>query len=133
MVVPRFAQSAILNEPIQIYGTGKQTRCFCYVEDIVEAIIGLMNCDEAAGKAFNIGSNEEITIEALADKVITIAGSKSKKEYVPYEVAYGRPIEDMMRRVPCLERINKTIGWKPKTNLDDTLSLIINYSKTKKK
>jgi UDP-glucose 4-epimerase len=125
MVVPRFVRSALKNEPIQIYGTGRQRRCFCYVQDVVDAIVKLMLCEKAAGKVYNIGSNEEITIEGLADKIIELTGSKSKKEFVPYEVAYGRPIEDMMRRVPHLERINKTIGWQPKTSLDETLRIIV--------
>ena len=125
MVVPRFIESALKNEPIRIYGTGKQSRCFCYVEDVVDAVIRLMNCSKAMGEVFNIGSDEEITIEALADKVIEITGSKSKKEFVPYEIAYGRPIEDMMRRVPCLERIKKEIDWQPKSDLNTTLRIIV--------
>ncbi|MEE9370703.1 MAG: GDP-mannose 4,6-dehydratase [Sedimentisphaerales bacterium] len=125
MVVPRFVQSALRDEPVSIYGTGQQSRCFCYVDDLVDAIIGLMNCEKAAGKVYNIGSNEEITIEGLADKIIKMTDSKSKKEFVPYEVAYGRPIEDMMQRVPNLERIKKTISWVPKTNLTETLEIII--------
>ena len=128
MVVPRFVEAACKNEPIRIYGTGRQSRCFCYVEDVVDAIVRLMNCEKSAGKAFNIGSDEEITIEALADKIIAIAGSKSKKEYVTYEIAYGRPIEDMMRRVPCLDHISKTVGWRPKTALAHTIKLIIESS-----
>jgi UDP-glucose 4-epimerase len=133
MVVPRFVQWALRNEPISIYGTGKQQRCFCYVQDLVEAVIGLMSCEQAAGKVFNVGSAEEITIEALADRVIEMTGSKSKKEFVPYEIAYGRPIEDMMRRVPSLERIKEAIGWEPETGLDQTLQVIINSEKTKRK
>jgi UDP-glucose 4-epimerase len=125
MVVPRFIESALKNEPIRIYGTGKQSRCFCYVEDNVDAVIRLMNCSNAMGEVFNIGSDEEITIEALADKIIEITGSKSKKEFIPYEIAYGRPIEDMMRRVPCLERVRDTIGWKNKTTLDESLRIVI--------
>ena len=125
MVVPRFVQWALRDEPVLIYGTGKQKRCFCYVADLVEAVISLMNCEQAAGKVYNIGSTEEITIEGLADKIIKMTGSKSKKEYVAYDVAYGRPIEDMMRRVPSLERIKKMIGWKPKTSLTDALRVII--------
>ena len=124
MVVPRFVQMALKGETLQIYGTGRQTRCFCYVADLLEAVIGLMNCKHAAGQVYNIGTNEEITIEELADKIIRITGSKSKKEFVPYEVAYGRPIEDMMRRVPSVERIKKTVDWEPKTSLDETLQLI---------
>ena len=124
MVVPRFVQMALKGETLQIYGTGRQTRCFCYVADLVEAIVGLMNCKQAAGQVYNIGTNEEISIEELADKIIRITGSKSKKEFVPYDVAYGRPIEDMMRRVPSVERIKKTVDWEPKTSLDETLQLI---------
>jgi UDP-glucose 4-epimerase len=125
MVVPRFVQRALKNEPVSIYGTGEQSRCFCYVDDVVEAVIGLMNCRQARGKIYNIGSSEEITIESLADKVIEMTDSKSKKEFVPYEKAYGRPIEDMMRRVPNLERIKDAIGWEPETSLTETLQVII--------
>ncbi len=129
MVVPRLVRSALNNEPLTIYGTGRQTRCFTYVGDLVEAVIGLMNCEQAAGKVYNIGSSEEISIEELADRIIEVTGSKSDKQFIPIEVAYGRPIEDMMRRVPCLERIEKTIGWKPKTNLNEMLRLIIESEK----
>jgi len=126
MVVPRFVQWALNGEPVQVYGTGRQTRCFCYVEDLVEAVIDLMDCDEAAGRVFNIGSAEEITIAELADKIIQMTGSKSEKKLVPYDIAYGRAIEDMMRRVPSLKRIKNTIGWEPKTALNETLKIIIN-------
>ena len=130
MVVPRFVRSALNNEPLTVYGTGRQTRCFTYVGDLVEAVIGLMNCEQAAGKVYNIGSSEEISIEDLADRIIEMTCSKSKKQFVPIEVAYGMPIEDMMRRVPCLERIEETIGWKPKTNLNEMLRLIIESQKS---
>jgi len=132
MVVPRFVRWALRGEPVLIYGTGKQKRCFCYVEDLVEAVIGLMNCQQVAGKVYNIGSNEEITIEGLADKVIGMTGSKSEKKFIPYEVAYGRPMEDMMQRVPSLERIKNAIGWEPKTNLSETLRVIIENKKLEK-
>jgi len=125
MVVPRFVQWALRREPLQIYGTGEQTRCFCYVGDVVDALLGLIDCPDAAGKVFNIGSTEEITIEQLADRVIRHAASKSEKKHVPYELAYSRPIEDMMRRVPCIDRIKATIGWQPRTSLDQTLQMII--------
>lgn len=124
MVVPRFVQRALKDEPIQICGTGKQTRCFCYVADLVEAVITLMNCEHAAGKVYNIGSSEEISIEELADKIIKMTGSKSQKQFVPYELVYGRPIDDMMRRVPDLERIKEAIGWESKTPLDEILQVI---------
>lgn len=133
MVVPRFVQSALKNEPVSIYGTGRQSRCFCYVEDLIDAVIGLMNCEKAAGKVFNVGSDEEVTIEELADKIIEMTGSRSKKEFVPYEVAYGRAIDDMMRRVPNLQRIKKLIGWEPKTGLDEALKIIIENETLKNK
>jgi UDP-glucose 4-epimerase len=133
MVVPRFVQDALNNEPLQIYGTGKQTRCFSYVGDLVDAITQLLNCDKAMGKVYNIGSNEEISIESLADKIIKMTGSKSKKQYLSYEQAYGRPIEDMMRRVPSIERIKAAIGWEPKTNLDKILTEIIASERSKNK
>jgi UDP-glucose 4-epimerase len=129
MVVPRFVQWALKDEPLLIYGTGKQRRCFCYVSDLVDAVIKLMDCDEAAGKVYNIGSTEEISIEELADKIIEMTDSSSKKEFVPYEIAYGRAVEDMMRRVPGLGRIKKTIGWEPKTSLAETLKVIIDNEK----
>ena len=125
MVVPRFVERALKNEPVLIYGTGEQRRCFGYVGDVVEAIIGLMNCEQATGKIYNIGSTEEISIEGLADKIIEMTDSKSKKEFISYEKAYGRPIEDMMRRVPSLERIKSTIGWQAKTSLDEALRVVI--------
>lgn len=129
MVVPRFVRSALKNEPVRIYGTGKQSRCFCYVEDMVEAVTGLMDCEQAAGEVFNVGSDEEVSIEELAEKIIAMTASKSKKEYVPYEIAYGRAIDDMMRRVPNLERIKNLTGWQPKTSLDETLKIIIESEK----
>jgi UDP-glucose 4-epimerase len=132
MVVPRFVQWALANEPLCIYGTGRQSRCFCYVGDVVEAIIGLMQCEKAAGRVFNVGSGEEIGIEALADKVIALTDSDSEKRFVPYDVAYGRPIEDMMRRVPSTERIERTIGWRPRTDLSETLRLIIEEHRQKR-
>lgn len=125
MVVPRFVQWALKNEPVMVYGTGQQKRCFCYVDDVVEAVIGLMNCKKAAGKVYNIGSTEEITIEELADEIIEMTGSKSEKKFISYEEAYGRPIDDMMRRIPSLERIKKAIGWEPKTSLEEALRVII--------
>ena len=131
MVVPRFVQWALKGKPVSIYGTGQQMRCFCYVGDVVDAVIGLINSEEASGGVYNIGTTEEISIEGLADKIIEMTGSKSKKEFVPYEEAYGMPMEDMMRRIPSPERINKAIGWEPKTNLTETLQAIIDSEKGK--
>ncbi|NQV32679.1 MAG: SDR family NAD(P)-dependent oxidoreductase [Phycisphaeraceae bacterium] len=129
MVVPRFVRWALKNDPIEIYGDGQQTRCFSYVGDIVDAVIRLMSCEEASGKVFNIGSNHEITIEQLADRVIDLSGSTSQKRFISYEDAYGRVIEDMARRMPCLDRIKQTIQWQPSTSLDDTLRMVIDSKK----
>ncbi len=129
MVVPRFVQAALKNEPITIYGTGRQSRCFCFVGDVLDAVIGLMQNDSAAGRVYNVGSREEITIDGLADKIIKLTASKSKKVYMSYDKAYGRLIDDMARRVPNIERIQKTIAWQPKTSLDETLNIIIECEK----
>jgi nucleoside-diphosphate-sugar epimerase len=125
MVIPRFVERALKSEPLLIYGTGRQSRCFCYVQDVIDAVVGLMNCDEAPGRVYNVGSTEEINIESLADKVIELTSSRSEKQYLSYEQAYGRPFDDMMRRVPCLDRINELIGFEPRTPLKETLKLII--------
>lgn len=125
MVVPRFVESALKNEPVKIFGDGKQSRCFCYVGDVVEAIMKLMNSDAANGRVYNVGSTEEITIEALADKVIQMTNSSSTKEYLSYEQAYGKQIDDMARRMPSIDRINSVVGWSSKTDLTKTLEMII--------
>ncbi|MBI9019224.1 MAG: GDP-mannose 4,6-dehydratase [Phycisphaerae bacterium] len=129
MVMPRFVQKALKNEPIQIYGTGKQSRCFCHVNDVLEALIGLMECPQAPGHVYNVGATEEITIEDLAKRIVRLTGSQSKMEFLSYEQAYGRDFDDMQRRVPCLDRINARIGYQPKLSLDDAIGDIIAYFK----
>jgi len=131
MVVPRFIECALKNEPLMIYGTGQQSRCFGYVGDVVEGLVGLMNCGNAWGRVYNIGSDEEITIEALAEKIIAKTESKSEKQFISYEQAYGRAFDDMERRVPSLVRMKETIGYEPKRNLDETLEIIIDHFRGK--
>jgi len=130
MVVPRFVECALSNEPLVIYGTGSQSRCFAYVGDVVEALVSLMDCPDATGRVYNIGSTEEITITALADKIIEMTGSTSRKQFISYEQAYGKPFDDMMRRVPCLERTRQAVGYEPRTSLDQTLNHIIGARST---
>lgn len=130
MVIPRFMQQALENKPLQIYGDGRQSRCFSYVGDVVEAIIALMDCPQAPGRVYNIGSTEEITIEALADTIIALTQSKSSKQYLTYQQVYGKPFDDMMRRVPSLERIKQTIGFEARTTLRQTLEIIMNSLKS---
>ena len=125
MVIPRFVERALRSEPLLIFGTGKQSRCFAYVGDVVDCAVRLMECEQAAGRVFNIGSTQEITIEALADKIIEMTGSKSEKRFLSYEEAYGRPFDDMMRRVPCLDRVREAVGYEPKTGLVQILEGVI--------
>ncbi len=125
MVIPRFVERAIRNEPLLIYGSGNQARCFGYVGDVVRAVIDLMECGSAYGRVYNIGATEEVTINALADKIIAMTGSRSEKKFISYEEAYGRPFDDMMRRVPCLDRINEKIQYRPTTTLEQILSEVI--------
>lgn len=125
MVIPRFVERALKNEPIQIYGDGRQSRCFCCVHDIVEGLINLMQCPDACGQVYNMGSQEEVSIDAVADKIIQMTQSQSTKEHLTYEQAYGKPFDDMRKRVPCLDRIHQTIGYAPKYTFEQTLELII--------
>lgn len=125
MVLPRFIEQALKNEPITVYGTGKQSRCFVHVKDAVKALIGLTEEPKAIGEVFNIGSQEEITIEQLAREIIKITYSKSKIIYIPYEKAYEEGFEDMQRRVPDITKINKLIGFKPTYALSDIIEDIV--------
>ena len=130
MVVPRFVKSAILGAPLTVYGDGTQTRCFTYIDDVIKAMLALAECPDAVGEVFNVGSDEEISIDVLAKKVIRFANSNSKIEYIPYEEAYGEGFEDMKRRVPDISRIYKFIGWKPEVKLDEILMSMISYFRT---
>jgi UDP-glucose 4-epimerase len=129
MVIPRFVERALKGEALMVYGTGAQRRCFGYVGDVVEAIIALMDCAEAPGRVYNIGSNEEISIEELAEKIIEMTGSGSVIKRVSYEEAYGKPFDDMLRRQPCLERIRETVGYEPRTSLDEILKEVIEHTR----
>jgi UDP-glucose 4-epimerase len=124
MVLPRFVEAALKNEPLQVYGDGTQTRCFCHVSDVVDALIKLFETKEAVGQVFNLGSDEEISINDLAKKVIGLTGSKSTIEHVPYEQAYGRQFDDLPRRVPKLDRIRNAIGFRPKSNLEQIIRAV---------
>ena len=129
MVVPRFVQSALKNEPLTIYGTGKQTRCFGHVYDAVDASVKIAFSEKTIGKVINVGNNFEISINDLAKKVIAETNSKSEIVYVPYEEAYGDGFEDMERRVPNIELINSLVGWEPKRNLSRMISDIASFLK----
>jgi len=122
MVVPRFVKAALANEPITIYGDGKQTRCFAHVYDVTDAILAVAFAGNTIGKVINIGNNVEISINDLAQKIIDETGSKSEIVYIPYEEAYGDGFEDMERRVPNIDLINELVGWKPKRDLSTVIA-----------
>ena len=127
MVVPRFVQFALKNEPITIYGNGEQTRCFGHVLDAVDAIVRIAFAENTIGKVINIGNDFEISINDLAKKVIIDTNSKSEIVYVPYEEAYGDGFEDMERRVPNIELIKSLVGWEPKRDLSTMISDIADF------
>ena len=118
MVMPRFIDAALRNEPIFIYGSGDQIRCFCHVDDAVQALLFVMDSEKSIGQVFNIGNNEQISITNLAKKVVEITGSKSEILKLPYSEAYSEGFEDMLRRVPDISKIEKVLGWAPKISLD---------------
>lgn len=125
MVIPRFVRQALRNEPLSVHGTGEQTRCFSYVGDVVPALIKLMDAPHTCGEVYNIGGTDSITIKDLADRVIAKAGSASDIAFVPYEDVYGPGYEDMLHRMPSLDKVFKAIGFQPTTNLDQMLAIII--------
>lgn len=127
MVVPHFVGQALSGQYLTVYGTGEQSRCFLHVADAIRAMRALMQTDAAIGNVYNVGSEEEISINDLARKVIAMTGSASKIAHVPYAEAYGDGFEDMQRRFPSIRKIQALIGWKPEMNLEQILRSVIEY------
>ena len=127
MVIPRFVQQALRNETITVYGDGTQTRTFTYVGDVVSAITKLIECPDAIGDVTNIGGTEEVTIGNLAERVKKLTCSTSEIKLIPYDEAYTKDFEDMQRRVPSIEKVEKLINWKPTTSLDNILEKVIEF------
>jgi UDP-glucose 4-epimerase len=127
MVIPRLVQQALAGQPLTVYGTGQQTRCFCNVRDTVRAVIALAESPRAVGEIYNVGSQEEITIRALAERVLTHTGSASLIKTIPYDEAYEKGFEDMQRRVPSIEKIQAAVEWEPTVTLNETLAEVIAY------
>lgn len=127
MVIPTFVRQALAGRPITVYGDGKQTRCFGYVGDVVGALIKVMDHPDAVGQVFNIGSTEEISIFALAEKVKELTGSKSEIVFMPYDEAYEEGFEDMPRRVPDISKIKQLVGFHPEMALDGILQSVISF------
>ena len=127
MVIPRFISQALANEPLTVYGDGKQTRTFTYVTDVVAALMGLIGQGDASGEVYNVGGIDEIPIIDLAKRIIEKTGSHSSINLIPYEEAFGRDFEDMQRRVPGIEKIKRLTGFAPETDLDTILHHTIGY------
>lgn len=131
MVIPRFVQQALSGEPIRVFGDGTQSRCFCDVRDVIEAIYGLSMHKDAPGTLFNIGSTEEISMMDLAKKVKQMSGSTSEIVLVPYSEAYPPGFEDMQRRMPDNTRVHGLIGWKPTHSLEQILQSVIDFERAR--
>ncbi|MCE9591445.1 MAG: NAD-dependent epimerase/dehydratase family protein [Planctomycetes bacterium] len=132
MVVPRFVRAAVEGRDIEVHGDGQQTRSFCDVRDVTAAMTALVGGARCHGKVFNVGSDDEITIDELADRVIALAASPSRKRHVPYEQVYGPAFEDPRRRVPDLSRIRRAIGYSPRHTLSDTLTELVALARREK-
>jgi UDP-glucose 4-epimerase len=127
MVIPTFVKQALAGRPITVYGDGTQTRCFGYVGDVVGALIKLMDHEGAVGEVFNIGSNEEVSILELAERIKELTKSESEIVMVPYAEAYEEGFEDMPRRVPDISKVNALVGFQPEMKLDGILKSVIDY------
>jgi UDP-glucose 4-epimerase len=129
MVIPRFVQQALRGEDITVYGDGTQTRCFCHVHDVVDGLIRLLEDPKAVGDVFNIGSQEEVSINELATMIIGITGSRSRVVHIPYDEAYEEGFEDMRRRHPDISKINALTGWRPTRTLEQIIGDVIAFEK----
>ena len=127
MVIPTFIAQARIGSPITVFGDGEQSRCFCYVGDVISGLIALAECKEAEGQVFNLGSDQEITINELAKKVRQVVNSASEIVHVPYSEAYEAGFEDMRRRVPDISKVEKLIGFEPTKTIDEILDITARY------
>jgi UDP-glucose 4-epimerase len=125
MVIPRFVESALAGNPIEVHGDGTQTRSFCHVADTIRALAGLMDARELSGEIFNVGSSERVRIVDLAERIKAATGSASEIVYVPYDQVYDQGIEDTLHREPAIGKIREAIGWSPERNLDGILADVI--------
>jgi nucleoside-diphosphate-sugar epimerase len=128
MVIPTFVQRALAGEPLEIHGTGEQTRCFCHVADTIRALAGLMERGRS-GEIYNVGSEERISIGGLARSVLELTGSASEIEHVAYEDVYGIGIEDMLHRIPSTAKVRAQIGWEPERTLEDILADVLTFER----
>jgi UDP-glucose 4-epimerase len=125
MVLPGFVNQALKGEPITVYGTGEQSRCFAHVADVVESLVRLMNAPSASGEVFNVGNDQEISIEGLAQRVKAVTASASAIQKIPYKEVYGVGFEDMVRRVPDVRKLERFVGYRPRTPLDRIIADVV--------
>jgi UDP-glucose 4-epimerase len=130
MVIPRFVSAALAGRPLEIFGDGTQTRCFCHVQDTIRALAGLMDAREISGEIFNVGSTERVTIADLAQQVLALTGSRSEIVGVPYDEVYGLGIEDMLHRQPAIEKVFGAIGWQPTRLLAEILRDVLQATRS---
>jgi len=127
MVIPRFIQAALAGRPIEIHGDGTQTRCFCHVQDTILALRDLMDLPRASGEIYNIGSQERIRILDLAERIKQATGSHSELAFIPYEEVYGQGIEDMLHRIPSIDKVRDAVGWRPSRTLGEVIDDVIEH------
>ena len=132
MVIPRFVGQALAGEDLTVFGDGTQSRCFCHVSDMIDALILLLGHDAAVGDVFNVGSQNEISVRALAELVVEMTGSSSGIRFVPYGEAYEPGFEDMERRLPSIDKIRRMTGWEPSRSLRDIIQDVIEYQQADK-
>jgi UDP-glucose 4-epimerase len=131
MVVPRFVQNALAGRPLEVFGDGTQTRCFCHVDDTIRALKGLMDTPAAAGEIFNVGSTQSVRIIDLAQQVLDLTASQSELRFIPFDEVYGGGIEDTLHRVPSIEKIGAAIDWRPTRDLDDILRDVVDHARAR--
>jgi UDP-glucose 4-epimerase len=127
MVLPTFVRQALCGVPLTVFGNGEQSRCFAHVEDMVKGLVQCISCDAAVGHVFNLGNTEEVTMNALAEKVIEATESTSTVRYLSYDEAYGKGFEDMQRRVPDISKARQWFGYAPSQSLDDIVKSVVAY------
>jgi UDP-glucose 4-epimerase len=127
MVLPTFVRQALGDQPLTVFGSGEQRRCFCHVKDVVRAMADMLNRDELYGEVFNIGATEEISILDLARRVISLTHASSEIVLVPYDEAYGEGFEDMWQRVPDTTKIRRALGWEPAADLDEVITDVVSH------
>ena len=131
MVLPSFVRQALAGEEITVYGDGRQSRCFTHVHDSVEALLQLIDCDQAIGRPFNVGRDSEVTIQELAERVVRMTGSSSRIRHIPYEEAYGEGFEELGRRKPDTSRIEELTGWRAQLSIEAAIRDIVDYERVR--